>query len=104
MCVCVCVLACACVCACVRACMRVCVCVCACMRARVCVCVCVCVCTSVCVHLDGLNAEHSFRARVSIFGHTSLYFHFHFNKDTLDHLTLALYIHSFSILLVFVLL
>ncbi len=96
MCVCACVRVCVCVCVCVLACACVCVCVCACMRVRACVCV--------CVHLDGLNAEHSFRARVSIFGHTSLYFHFHFNKDTLDHLTLALYIHSFSILLVFVLL
>ncbi len=33
-----------------------CVCVCAC----VCVCVCVCVFTTVCVHLDGLNAENTF--------------------------------------------
>ncbi len=36
---------------------------------RVCVCVCVCVCsllTAVCVHLDGLNAEHKFRVWVTI--------------------------------------
>ncbi len=44
----------------------------------VCVCVCVCVCvfvcsllTAVCVHLDGLNAEHKFRVWVTILGHTS---------------------------------
>ncbi len=55
---------------------------------RACVCVCVCGGGGV---MHGLNAEHSFRARVSIFGHMSLYFHFHFNKDTLDLLTLALY-------------
>ncbi len=33
---------------------------------RVCVCVCVCVCA----HLDGLNAEHKFRVRVTILGQT----------------------------------
>ncbi len=41
---------------------------------RVCVCVCVCVCvfvrsllTAVCVHMDGLNAEHKFRVWVLSF-------------------------------------
>ncbi len=34
-----------------------------------------CVCVhSVCVHLDGLNAEHKFRVWVTILGHTSLHF------------------------------
>ncbi len=28
----------------------------------------------VCVHLDGLNAEHKFRVWVTILGHTSLHF------------------------------
>ncbi len=42
----------------------------------VCVCVCVCVFTAVCVHLDGLNAEHKFRVWVTILGHTSHYFTF----------------------------
>ncbi len=40
----------------------------------VCVCVCVCVCsllTAVCVHLDGLNAEHQFRVWVTILDNTS---------------------------------
>ncbi len=32
----------------------------------------VCVFTTVCVHLDGLNAEHKFRVWVAILGHTSL--------------------------------
>ncbi len=31
-----------------------------------------CVFTTVCVHLDGLNAEHKFRVWVTILGHTSL--------------------------------
>ncbi len=34
---------------------------------------CVCVLTTVCVHLDGLNAEHKFRVWVTISGHTSLH-------------------------------
>ncbi len=38
-------------------------------------CVCVCVFTAVCVHLDGLNAEHKFRVWVTISGHMSLHFH-----------------------------
>ncbi len=29
-------------------------------------------CVCVCVHLDGLNAEHKFRVWVTILGHTSL--------------------------------
>ncbi len=33
----------------------------------------VCV-TTVCVHLDGLNTEHTFRVSVTILGHTSLHF------------------------------
>ncbi len=33
---------------------------------------CVCVFTTVCVHLDGLNAEHKFRVWVTISDHTSL--------------------------------
>ncbi len=35
---------------------------------------CVCVCTlltAVCVHLDGLNAEHKFQVRATIIGHKS---------------------------------
>ncbi len=32
----------------------------------------VCVHCCVCVHLDGLNAEHKFRVWVTILGHTSL--------------------------------
>ncbi len=39
-----------------------------------------CVFTAVCVHLDGLNAEHKFRVWVTILGHTSLHFHFHNNN------------------------
>ncbi len=35
---------------------------------------CVCVFTAVCVHLDGLNAEHKFRVWVTILGHMSLHF------------------------------
>ncbi len=41
------------------------------------VCVCVRVCsllTAVCVHLDGLNAEHKFQAWVTILGHASFPF------------------------------
>ncbi len=34
----------------------------------------VCVFTVVCVHLDGLNAEHKFRVRVTILGRMSLHF------------------------------
>ncbi len=30
-------------------------------------------CTTVCVHLDGLNAEHNFRVWVTMLGHTSLH-------------------------------
>ncbi len=30
--------------------------------------------TAVCVHLDGLNAEHTFRVWVTILDHTSLHF------------------------------
>ncbi len=33
--------------------------------------VCVCVCVCVCVHLDGLNAEHTFRVWVTILGRMS---------------------------------
>ncbi len=33
----------------------------------------VCVFSAVCVHLDGLNAEHKFRVCVNILGHTSLH-------------------------------
>ncbi len=36
----------------------------------------VCVFTAVCVHLDGLNAEHKFRVWVTILVHTSLHFTF----------------------------
>ncbi len=32
--------------------------------------------TAVCVHLDGLNAEHKFRVWVTLSGHTSLHFSF----------------------------
>uniref|UniRef100_A0A671RCX2 protein-tyrosine-phosphatase n=1 Tax=Sinocyclocheilus anshuiensis TaxID=1608454 RepID=A0A671RCX2_9TELE len=35
----------------------------------------VCVFTTVCVHLDGLNAEHKFRVWVTILDHTSLHFY-----------------------------
>ncbi len=38
--------------------------------------VCVCVFTAVCVHLDGLKAEHKFRVCVTILGHTSLHLSF----------------------------
>ncbi len=34
----------------------------------------VCVFTAVCVHLDGLNAEHKFQIWVTILGHTSCHF------------------------------
>ncbi len=34
----------------------------------------VCVFTAVCVHLDGLNAEHKFRVWVTILGHMALHF------------------------------
>ncbi len=37
---------------------------------------CVCVFTAVCVHLDGLKAEHKFRVWVTILGHTSLHLSF----------------------------
>ncbi len=37
---------------------------------------CVCVFTAVCVHLDGLNAEHKFQVWVTILGHTSLHITF----------------------------
>ncbi len=36
----------------------------------------VCVFTTVCMHLDGLNAEQKFRVWVTILGHMSLHFHF----------------------------
>ncbi len=39
----------------------------------------VCVFTAVCVHLDGLNAEHKFLVWVTILGHMSRHFHFHFH-------------------------
>ncbi len=40
---------------------------------------CVCVHYFVCVHMDWLNAEHTFQVWVSILGHTSLLFHFSFS-------------------------
>ncbi len=45
--------------------------------------VCVHYCVCVCVHLDGLNAEHKFRVWVTILGHTSLHIHlfFHLAKN-----------------------
>ncbi len=40
-----------------------------------------CMFTTVCVHLDGLNAEHKFRVWVTILGHTPLPFPFERRKS-----------------------
>ncbi len=47
-------------------------------------CVCVCVFTTVCVHLDGLNAEHKFQVWDTILGKTSLHFTSH-KTDSREH-------------------
>ncbi len=58
------------------------------------VCVCVCVCsllTAVCVHMDGLNAEHQFRVWVTILDNTLLnFFILFFNLNTANKITCAL--------------
>ncbi len=43
-----------------------------------------CVFTNVCVHLDGLNAEHTFRVWLAILGHTSRHFTFTFSLSLMQ--------------------